>query len=75
MSNVEAQKRREIFNNVFHSHYWGDRNNGGKNYKRPYSKTNSSAKEYMAGTSIGPNTKFVDISGKSVSNPVPFGSN
>ena len=32
-------KAKDIFNQVFHSHYWGNRNNAGVNYSRPYSKT------------------------------------
>lgn len=35
------------FQQVFLSHCWGNKGNGGVNYKRPYSSTNSSAAEYM----------------------------
>ncbi len=34
-------------NPVFTSHKWGNSANAGVNYKRPYSKTRSSAKAYM----------------------------
>ena len=36
------------FEHVFIKNAWGNRANAGKNYVRPYSKTNSSAKEHMA---------------------------
>ncbi len=76
LNNEERNKRKQIFNDVFHSHLWGNRNNSGKNYKRPYSKTNSSAKEHMKGLSgIGPMLEYTTISGAVVSEPVPFGSN
>ena len=50
---TEGQK---AFQSVFVSHAWGSRRNGGKSYRRPYSKTKSSAKEYMKsiGMKLGP---------------------
>lgn len=36
------------FEKVFIDNAWGNRSNSGKRYVRPYSKTRSSAKEYMA---------------------------
>ncbi len=40
-------KQSSAFIQVFHSHAWGNKANAGVNYKRPYSKTRSSAAEYM----------------------------
>lgn len=39
------------FEKVFLSHCWGNKGNGGVNYQRPYSKTNSCAAEYMKANS------------------------
>ena len=39
------------FQKVFLSHCWGNKGNGGTNYVRPYSKTNSSAAAYMKANS------------------------
>jgi len=33
------QERQAAFQEVFMSHAWGNRQNAGKEYKRPYSKT------------------------------------
>lgn len=45
--NKQPTAGQQAFHNIFLSHKWGNSANAGVNYKRPYSSTNSSAKEYM----------------------------
>lgn len=46
-SNVVKHKALASSNPVFVSHRWGSSVNAGKDYKRPYNKTRSSAKDWM----------------------------
>lgn len=45
--NKQPTAGQQAFHDVFLSHKWGNSANAGKNYRRPYSSTNSSAKEYI----------------------------
>lgn len=36
---MDKKQRRSIFESVFFSHRWGNSENSGKAYKRPYNKT------------------------------------